>query len=149
MRDKVLIAVGLPLVWLVVAVGAYRPGVDRVYLLAVAPSVWLFLFVDPLEVTVLQMQVAAFVPMVLAGLVLVKLRMPPRLMATVAAATAFALWLALAIYLARSPAAQDPHAAVLWLLCCFNFALALLPIFAITARLFQLLRRTLTRWQVV
>lgn len=131
MKNKLFYLLVLPLVWLLVAIISFQPGVYRIYLLAVAPSAWLFLFVDPLKVTTHQLQIAAFPLMFLVGFVLLVLKIRPRITIISAIALTFILWAALLIAVSKGTAIKDPRAPGLWLLCCFNFSLCLLPFFAL------------------
>ncbi|MEN8128379.1 MAG: hypothetical protein ABFR90_11350 [Planctomycetota bacterium] len=46
MKDKIFFLLGLPVAWLIIAFISALPSADRIYLLAVAPSVWLFFMKD-------------------------------------------------------------------------------------------------------
>jgi len=139
MKNKLFYLLVLPLVWLLVAIISFQPGVYRVYLLAVAPSAWLFLFVDPLKVTTRQLQIAAFPFVFLAGFVLLIIKIRPRIAIISAIVLTFILWIALIVTVSEGTAVRDPRAPPLWLLCCFNFSLCLLPIFALPMKLIMLI----------
>ncbi len=147
-RDKRLFLLGLPALWLLVALVAFAPGVDGVYLLAVAPAAWLFLFEDPAALTAAQMQLAGLPGILLTGLLLLKLGAKPSTMAFAAAAIALVVWLPLVATLGRTVALTAPRSALLWLLCCFNFALFLLPIPTVCIKLAGRIRRTQSRQTV-
>ena len=144
-RDKWLFLLALSALWLLVAIVAFAPGVDGVYLLAVAPAAWLFVFEDPAALTAAQMQLAGLPGIVLIGLLLLKLGATPSTMALAAVALALVLWFTLVATLGRTVALAAPRSALLWLLCCFNFALALLPLPAACIRLATRARRTRSR----
>jgi hypothetical protein len=129
MKNKLFYLLVLPLVWLLVAIISFQPGVYRVYLLAVALSAWLFLFVDPLEVTTHQLQIAAFPLMFLVVFVLLILKIIPCVAIISAIALTFILWAALLVAVSKGTAIRDPIDPALWLLCCFNFSLCMLPFF--------------------
>lgn len=135
MKERLFYLLGLPLVWLLVAVFSFQPGVDRIYLLAVAPSAWLFMFVDPLKVTMLQLQTAAFPLMFIVGLVLLKLKIRPRETIISTFFLTFVLWLVLVIAVSKGTAIRNPNASFLWFFCCFNFSLCLLPFFALPIKI--------------
>lgn len=141
MKNKLFYLLVLPLVWLLVAIISFQPGVYRIYLLAVAPSAWLFLFVDPLKVTTHQLQIAAFPLMFLVGFVLLILKIKPRVAIISAIALTVIMWVALLITVSKGTAIKDPRAPALWLLCCFNFSLCLLPFFALPIQLIMLVIR--------
>ncbi len=141
-RDKWLFLLVLPVLWLLVASVAFAPGVDGVYLLAVAPAAWLFVFDDPAALTAAQMQLAGLPGIVLVGLLLLGLGARPLAMAITAVVLALVLWLPLVATIGRAVARSAPRSALLWLLCCFNLALCLLPIPAVCIKLAGRVRRT-------
>lgn len=147
-KDKLLFLLALPALWLLVAIVAFAPGVDGVYLLAVAPAAWLFLFEDPAALTAAQMQLAGLPGIVLIGLLLLKLGARPSTMAIAAVAIAFVLWLPLVATIGRTVALSAPRSSFLWLLCCFNLALSLLPLHAVCITLAGRVRRAQSRQNI-
>lgn len=134
-KEKLSFLLLLPVVWLVAALAAFQPGVDGVYVLAVAPAAWLFVFEDPSSLTATQMQMAGLPGIIVIGSLVLALRPSLRTVVTGSIATTLVLWISLVATVGRSVAIQRPRSALLWLLCCFNFSLCLLPFSASFAKL--------------
>jgi len=135
MKNKLCFLLVLPLVWFVITITINPTMADRAYLLAVAPSAWLFFFESPLSVTTRQMQFSGLPLMFLVGLVLFKLKMKPHVMIISSLVITFILWTALLAFASEGTAIRVPGALMAWLLCCFNFSLCLLPFFALPVKL--------------
>lgn len=126
-KEKVAFLLVLPVVWLAAALAAFQPGVDGVYVLAVAPAAWLFVFEAPSSLTARQLQMAGLPGILVIGLLVLALRPSLRAVIIASIATTLAFWGALVATIGRTVAAQTPRSAFLWLLCCFNLSLCLLP----------------------
>ena len=139
MKDKLFFLLALPLTWFVVAMITDYSIADKVYLLAVAPSAWLILFEKPLSITTLQMQFAGLPVMFLIGFILFKLKMKPRTAIISSVIITFILWFTVAILASRGTAIKVPGALVIWIFCCFNFSLCLLPFLTLPNLLLRVL----------
>ncbi len=132
MKNKMFFLVLLPLLWFVVAAITAQPAANKVYVFAIAPSVWVFFFDGSLRVTSGLVRLSGLLSMFLVGLVLLKFKMKPGVTIICSVVITFILWVALLITVSNSTAIKAPGAPLLWLLCCFNFSLCLLPFFALT-----------------
>ena len=142
MRNKLFFLLGLPLVWFVVAIITARPCAGKAYALAAAPSVWLLLFKSGISLTPQQMQFAGLPAMFLVGFLLLKFKMKPRVIIIYSIVTTFILWFALLGLASQGAGIKIPWAVPVWLLCCFNLSLCLLPLFAFPIKLLSKLRKT-------
>lgn len=134
-KEKPVFLLVLPVVWFVVALAAFQPGVDGVYVLAVAPAAWLFVFEAPSSLTARQLQMAGLPGILVIGLLMLALRPSLRAMIIASIATTLAFWGTLVATIGRTVAVQMPRSAFLWLLCCFNLSLCLLPLSAALVKL--------------
>jgi peptidoglycan/LPS O-acetylase OafA/YrhL len=134
-KNKLFFLLVLPLVWFVVALISHQPGADRIYLLAVAPSAWLFFWEGSLTVTTHLVQLVGLPVMFLVGFVLYKFKMKPRVTMISLVVITFILWIALLVSVSQSYAIKVPGAIFVWFLCCFNFSLCLLPFLAAPVKL--------------
>jgi hypothetical protein len=142
MKNKLFFLLALPLTWFLIAIVTACEAADKVWLLSVAPSVWLTLFKTSSSITVHQFQFGGLPVMFLVGLVLLKLKMKPRVMIISAVVITFILWLALAVPLSQSRVFKVPGAPFVWILCCFNFSLCFLPFLALIIKLTIKFRRS-------
>ena len=131
MKPKTLYLVIMPLLWLAAAsLSTYHQLGDRLTLFAFVPSLWLLLFIDANSIAFPQALLAGTPAIAVAGLILLKLKLPPR------AAIIFALFLTLIIWGTLLIAGQEGRAihvrgaTVIWFFICFSFSLCLLPAIA-------------------
>lgn len=142
MKNKLFFLLVLPVVWFVVAIISDSPSVDKVYLLSVVPSLWLRFFETSFSIESLQFQFGGVPVIFLIGLVLLKLKMKPRTIIISSVVTAFILWLTLVTLMFQTRAIKVPGAPFVWLLCCFNLSLCLLPFVALVIKLVSKIRKT-------
>jgi hypothetical protein len=135
MKNKLFFLLVLPMVWFVITTITNPISDDRAYLLAVAPSAWLFFFESPLSVTTRQMQFSGLPLVFLVGLVLFKFKMKPLVTIISSVVITFILWIALLSFASEGTAIKVPGVPLTWLLYCFNFSLCLLPFFALPVKL--------------
>ena len=135
MKDKLFYLLGFPLVWFVIATITACPCAGKAYALAVAPSAWLLFFESHTSVTPHQLQFAGLPVMFIVGLVLLKLKMKPRVIIISSVVITFILWITLLVFARHGTGIKVPGAVPLWLLCCFNLSLCLLPFFALPIKL--------------
>ena len=138
MKNKFFFLLALPVVWLLITFITTNDYAGRVGLFAVAPSVWLLLFIPPLKVTLHQMQFGGLAIMFIIGFLLLMLKVKPHAaFKTSLITTAVIFWLLL-IILACQAAILNPLRVIVWLFCCFNLSLCLLPLIALSVKLFAL-----------
>ena len=141
MKNTLFFLLVLPLVWFVVAAITAQPAANKVYALAIAPSVWVYFFDRSLQVSSGLVRLSGLLPMFLVGLVLLKSKMKPGVTIICSVVITFILWFALLITVSNSNAIKAPGAPLLWLLCCFNFSLCLVPFFALPIMLVSKMRK--------
>jgi hypothetical protein len=74
--------------------------------------------------------------MVVIGFILLKLKIKLSHLAIGTAISTIILWFLLLIAVSKGTAIKVPGAPAVWLLCCFNLSLCLLPFFALPLKLF-------------
>jgi hypothetical protein len=144
-KNKLFFLLVLPLAWFAVALISEQSAADKLYVLAVAPSMWLFFWEEQLTVTIQMVQLVGLPVMFLVGLFLLLLKMKPCTMMISSGVMTCILWFALVVTFSQSHAIQVPGAIFIWILCCFNFSLCLLPLFAVSIKLVMLLKRKITK----
>lgn len=128
MKTKLFFLLILSLIWLAVALISYQTCADKLYILAIAPSAWLALFGDWLFHPIPQLQVAGLPAMLVVGLILLTLKMTPRVAIISSLILTLMLWVVLLALVWNSPAIRLRGAPFIWFLCCFNLSLCLLPL---------------------
>jgi len=128
MKTKLIYLVGLPLLWLAVALIALLIPPDKLYFMAIAPSAWLVIFGGFNWCPIGLMPVAGLPVMCLTGLALNWLKLPLRTALTSSLILTLLLWASLLSHFGQSRALQVPGAPLGLLLSCFNFSLYFLPL---------------------
>lgn len=131
MKTKCFFLIGLPLVWLAIAILSHHQLADKAYLLSVAPSVWLLIFRDWNSVSIQQLQLAGLPVVCLIGVILYGLKMKPAAAIMASGVITLILWLMLMMCARQGTLIREPGAVFVWLLCCFNLSLCLLPAVAV------------------
>ena len=141
MKNNLIYLVGIPLIWLLVAIATYTPITDRVYLLAIAPSAWLILFTKFYSLSIYQIISGGLPAMVVIGFILLLMKVKLSHLAIGTAVSTIILWLLLLITVSKGTAIKVPGAPAVWLLCCFNLSLCLLPFFALPLKFSLFMKR--------
>jgi hypothetical protein len=149
---------GIPIIWFAVAAFVTPDYADRIYLFAVAPAVWMVLFVEPLELTMNHFLYGGLAGISLVGPVLLLFKIKLRTAIIISLITTLALWLFFAMAFSHTPeniarehTVNGMHTGITpakvtmaWLACCFNFSLCLIPILAVPLKLLVMLKNKLT-----
>ena len=152
MLNRICYLFGIPLVWFLVVI-TLPPYVDKVYVFAVAPAVWMLIFVEGYEMTAQHFLFGGLVGISLVGPVLLAFKIKLRTAITTWLITTFVLWMLFSCVFsnAANNIAREHTVSGMcnnltsgkvvfsWLLCSFNFSLCLVPIFTIPAKLLVLL----------
>ena len=140
MKEKWFFLVGLPLVWLAVAVLSHHRLADKAYWFSIAPSVWLLVFRNWNLLTIHQLQMAGLPVVILIGAVLYWLKMKPKAAVISSLVLTFIFWISLMICGSQGTLIREPGAIFVWLLCCFNLSLCFLPFAAVGICIFHVTR---------
>lgn len=141
MKNKLFYLLIMPSIWIVITIITANELADRVWLLSVAPAIWLTIFIEPIEITVFQFQLGSFPGIFIVGLILLLLKIKPKTVIVSSIILALVLWIALCIFALKGTLIRVPGAVFVWFLCCYNFSVCLLPLLFLSMRLISLINK--------